>query len=45
MKDMKNKENNPDIKHKKSYEKEKQGDNPVTMNGDSNRRKPVRGLK
>lgn len=45
MKNMKEKEQNSDIKHKKSYEKENKESNPVTMNGDSNMRKPVRGLK
>lgn len=42
---MKDKKKSADIKHKKSYEEEKKGDNPVTMNGDSNMREPVRGLK
>ena len=44
MKNMKDKDQNPDIKHKKGYEKNKET-NPVTMNGDSNMSKPVRGLK
>ena len=40
---MKNKKNNPNEKPQKpSGNKE---NNPVTMNGDSNMRKPVRGLK
>jgi hypothetical protein len=42
---MKNEKTSADIKHKKSYEEEKKGKNPVTMNGDSNMREPVRGLK
>ncbi|WP_264174959.1 hypothetical protein [Clostridium sp. CS001] len=42
---MKDREKNLDIKHKKSYEKESKESNPVTINGDSNMRKPVRGLK
>ena len=40
---MKNKELSNEIKHKKPYEKNKEN-NPVVMNGDSNMRKPVRGL-
>ena len=40
---MKNKKNKPNIKQVKSYEEK--GNNPVTMNGDSNMSKPVRGLK
>ena len=40
---MKNVKNNPSEKQEKvSKNKET---NPVTMNGDSNMRKPVRGLK
>jgi len=42
---MKNREKSIEIKHKKPYEKENKESNPVTMNGDSNMRKPVRGLK
>lgn len=42
---MKDKEKSTEIKHKKTYEKENKESNPVTMNGDSNMRKPVRGLK
>jgi len=42
---MNNKKNNPDIKHKKQAKKESNENNPVTMNGDSNMSKPVRGLK
>jgi hypothetical protein len=42
---MKNREKSLEIKHKKTYEKENKESNPVTMNGDSNMRKPVRGLK
>ncbi|WP_290443253.1 hypothetical protein [Clostridium sp. CF012] len=42
---MKNKNQSSDIKHKKSYEKENKENNPVTMNGDANMSKPVRGLK
>lgn len=41
---MKNKKLSTEIKHKKSYEKENKESNPVTMNGDSNMSKPVRGL-
>ena len=41
---MKDKEKSTEIKHKKSYENQGK-ENPVTMNGDSNMRKPVRGLK
>lgn len=40
---MKNKKNNPNEKPEKSFKSKE--DNPVTMNGDSNMRKPVRGLK
>jgi len=40
---MKNKKNDPDIKHKRA-QKESNEENPVVMNGDSNMRKPVRGL-
>lgn len=42
---MKSKKNDPDIKHKKQAKRESNEENPVTMNGDSNMRKPVRGLK
>ena len=42
---MKNKKNDSDIKHKEQSKKESKENNPVTMNGDSNMRKPVRGLK
>ena len=44
---MNNQKNDPDIKHKKSAQAQKEINekNPVTMNGDSNMRKPVRGLK
>jgi len=45
MKNMKDKSQNPDIKHKKANQKENKETNPVTMNGDSNMSKPVRGLK
>ena len=38
----KNKKNNPNEKQQKTEGKEQ---NPVTMNGDSNMSKPVRGLK
>ena len=40
---MKNKKNNPNEKQEKPFENKE--NNPVTMNGDSNMRKPVRGLK
>ncbi len=40
---MKNVKNNPSEKQKKTSESKET--NPVTMNGDSNMRKPVRGLK
>lgn len=40
---MKNKKNNPNKKQEKPLENKEY--NPVTMNGDSNMRKPVRGLK
>jgi len=40
---MKNKKNNLDEKQGKPH-KDKEN-NPVTINGDSNMRKPVRGLK
>lgn len=42
---MKDKKLSTEIKHKKAYEKENKESNPVTMNGDSNMSKPVRGLK
>ena len=42
---MKNREKALEIKHKKPYEKEGKESNPVTIDGDSNMRKPVRGLK
>ena len=42
---MNNKKSEPDIKHKKQANKESNEKNPVIMNGDSNMRKPVRGLK
>ena len=42
---MKNREKSIEIKHKKPYEKEGKENNPVTIDGDSNMRKPVRGLK
>lgn len=42
---MKDKKKSADIKHKKSYEEEKKGMNPVTMNGDRNMGGPVKGLK
>lgn len=40
---MKNRKESIEIKHKKPYETNKEN-NPVVMNGDSNMRKPVRGL-
>ena len=40
---MKSKKSKPNGKKEKSF-KEKEN-NPVTMNGDSNMEKPVRGLK
>ncbi|WP_291636022.1 hypothetical protein [Clostridium sp.] len=40
---MKNKKNDPNEKQKKSSGNKES--NPVTMNGDSNMRKPERGLK
>jgi hypothetical protein len=40
---MKNKKKNP-IENQEKLNKSKEN-NPVTMNGDSNMRKPVRGLK
>ena len=40
---MKNKKNRPDVKKEKIIKGK--GNNPVTMNGDSNMEKPVRGLK
>jgi len=40
---MKNKKSNPNEKQEKSLKSKE--NNPVTMNGDSNMRKPVRGLK
>ncbi|WP_263486959.1 hypothetical protein [Clostridium estertheticum] len=40
---MKNVKNNPDEKQEKTAKNKE--NNPVTMNGDSNMRKPVRGLK
>ena len=42
---MKDRKKSLDIKHKKPYEKEDKENNPVTIDGDSNMRKPVRGLK
>ena len=41
---MKNIKESIDIKHKKPYDKDNKENNPVVMNGDSNMRKPVRGL-
>jgi len=40
---MKNKKNNSNEKQAKTLKSKE--NNPVTMNGDSNMRKPVRGLK
>lgn len=40
---MKNKNNNSNEKQEKSLKNKE--NNPVTINGDSNMRKPVRGLK
>ncbi|GCD09162.1 MULTISPECIES: hypothetical protein [Clostridium] len=40
---MKDKKNNSNEKQEKSFKNKE--NNPVTMNGDSNMSKPVRGLK